>query len=361
MSRLFFARVFGVTAPRPAGRRLTAACAVLLLAAHCLPLNARSAAEGGWERRPSGTLAWLHSVHFVDARKGWAVGGKGALLSTDDGGRSWRAARSPSDDTLRDIFFTDDRTGWIVCERDLFRLRTNDEQRSYLLKTEDGGATWRRVELLKSDVNVRLVRVVFADAEHGWSFGEEGALFATADGGRTWARQRVPTRNLLLGASFRDARRGWLVGAGGTFLHTTDGGETWLAGSVAGPTARPAPRINAVSFIDERRGWAVGSGGAVYATADGGRSWRALDAGTDADLLDVKFFDEREGHAVGAGGTVLHTQDGGRRWAAESAGTRHQLERLFFHDRWTGWAVGFGGTIIGRPAGPAPQMRPARL
>ena len=340
---------------RLAGARL-AACGLALLTAFCSPLTANSAASE-WKRQKTGTVAWLHAVHFIDGERWWAVGGKGALLSTTNGGRDWKVMPAPSEDTLRDIHFADAQTGWIVAERDIYKLRTHDEARSYLLKTTDGGDTWARVEVVGQEVNARLVRARFADAEHGWVFGEEGALFATTDGGRTWARQRVPTRHLLLGGAFYDARVGWLVGAGGTFLHTSDGGATWRdsvlvprshgdGGDRRPASQAPAPRINAVSFIDERRGWAVGSGGAVLATRNGGRSWIALEAQTAADLLDVKFFDEHEGFAIGSGGTVLHTTDGGANWVPQPTATTHQLERLHFLDRQHGWAVGFGGTIL---------------
>jgi photosystem II stability/assembly factor-like uncharacterized protein len=184
-----------------------------------------------------------------------------------------------------------------------------------------------------------------------------GALYATTDGGETWARQRVPTRHLLLGGTFLDARRGWLVGAGSTLLQTADGGETWLAAQLVGHTpatpststassSAPSVRFNAVSFADARRGWAVGGGGAVFATEDGGRTWRAQASGVSSDLLDVKFFDGREGVAVGGDGTALHTSDGGKTWRAQPTGTPHTLERLSFAGRTRGWAVGFGGTII---------------
>ena len=348
----------GGTSRRMAKGAFRLALYCLLLTAYCL---LSSAAE--WRRQKTGTFAWLHAVHFVDANRGWAVGGKGALLSTVDGGATWKVLPAPTEDTLRDIFFTDERTGWIVCERDIYKLRTNDEARAYLLKTTNGGGSWSRVEAAGKDVNARLLRVVFADREHGWTFGEEGALFATTDGGATWARQRVPTRRLLLGGTFLDARTGWLAGASATLLYTSDGGTTWHEGSVVPASALSAesapaaqvvaasaptelPRINAVSFIDARRGWAVGSGGAIFATVNGGRSWRALRSATDADLHDVKFFDERVGCAVGAEGTVIHTWNGGETWHTRSVDTKHPLERLFFLDRETGWAVGFGGTIL---------------
>jgi photosystem II stability/assembly factor-like uncharacterized protein len=363
---------------RRAASRLALRALLLLLAAHCSLLTAAAA----WVRQSSGTLAWLHAVYFLDESRGWAVGGKGTLLATVDGGAHWRAERSPTEDALRDIFFVDERTGWLVCERNIYQLTTKEEPRSYLLKTTDGGASWTRVEVMASaDADVLLVRVRFAGGERGWAFGEAGALYATTDGGATWQRQRVPTRHLLQGGVFLDAQRGWVVGAGSTLLQTTDGGATWNAGRLETPAAPQASsqanakasgaqaprastgassvRFNAVSFVNERRGWAVGASGAAYATTNGGRSWHALSTGVEADLFDVTFYDEREGRATGGGGTVIHTTDGGATWQTEPTGTSHPLERLFFSGRARGWAVGFGGTIIGfRLSSPAPPKLP---
>src|SRR5205085_5298902 len=225
---------------------------------------------------------------FVDGRRGCAVAGRGALLQTADGGEHWELRRPPAEDALEDVFFTDQRTGWVVCVRSAYAPMKKDEPRSYLLKTADGGETWARVDVTGAGEDLlQLARVRFADAERGWVFGEEGALYATADGGQTWTRLRVPTRHLLLGASLLDARQGWLVGAGSTLLQTTDGGVTWREGS-ASPSS--SIRLNAVSFADARHGWAVGARGAVLATSDGGRTGGAQALGTESDLSDVKFF-----------------------------------------------------------------------
>ncbi len=337
---------------------------VILAAACCLLPSA--ALAGAWAEQRSGTMAWLRSVHFVDARAGWAVGGNGALVSTADGGANWKVRERPTADTLRDVFFTDALNGWLVCERSIYALARAEEPRSYLMRTADGGETWSRVALTADDAGVLLARVVFATPERGWAFGEMGALYSTGDGGATWQRQRAPTQRLLTGASFLDASRGWLVGAAGTVLRTDDAGAMWRpaaainipaapasfdaaarqAGSSRRAAAAASPRLNAASFIDARRGWTVGARGFVAATADGGRTWAAQDSGTDADLADVKFTDAREGWAVGASGTVLHTEDGGATWRQVASGTRHHLERLSFAGGARGWAVGFGGTII---------------
>ena len=287
----------------------------------------------------------------MDERRGWAAGGKGALLSTADGGATWEVRKSPTEDAVRDIFFHDAETGWLLCERSWFKPMEKDESVSYLLKTSDGGRAWSRVEVTRgADVDLKLAGLRFADHDRGWVFGEQGALFSTADGGATWLRQRVPTRHVLLGASFFDASTGWLSGGGLTVLKTTDGGASWHAGTVSLPASGveaqgPSRRLNAVCFVDERRGWAVGAGGVIVATTDGGRTWRQQTSGVGEDLRDVKFFDAREGWAVGTGGAMLRTTDGGLTWGDARRVTPHALERLFLLGR-RAWAVGFGGTVV---------------
>lgn len=310
----------------------------------CLPLFFSPSAYGAWSRQESGTMAWLRAVYFLDEQKGWAVGGNGALLSTVDGGGKWQVQRRPSEDTLRDVYFASDQLGWLVCDRSIYLLKTKEEPRSYLLKTIDGGTTWKRVEATGKDIDVQLLRVVFADAEHGYVFGEEGALYVTDDGGNSWTHQNVPTRHLLLGGAFLNPYAGWIVGAGNTILQTSDGGAQWHFGQAP---LNAETRFNAITFADARHGWVVGSRGVVLATTNGGRTWQAQESAANGiDLFDVKFLDAKEGWAVGAEGTIIHTLDGGAHWRAESSETHHPLERLFFVNHTRGWAVGFGGTII---------------
>jgi photosystem II stability/assembly factor-like uncharacterized protein len=310
-------------------------------------------AASAWTKQRSGSLAWLHAVYFLDENRGWAVGGRGVLLTTEDGGDLWRVRPRPAEDALRDVYFSDEQNGWLVCERSIYDLKTKDEPRTYLLRTIDGGETWQKVNVIGKDADARLVRALFTDNGRGWAFGEEGVLYTTRDGGMSWERQRVPTQNLLLGGWFLNSEQGWLVGAGATLLQTVDGGETWRTGTLVGFTPALSDKANAVrvrftaaNFVDSKRGWAVGAEGRVFATRDGGRTWAAQTSNVAADLYDVKFLDQFEGWAAGAGGTLIHTTDGGRSWTVEPSGTTHALERLCFVGRNHGWVVGFGGTII---------------
>lgn len=337
------------------------ACGLLLSAVCCLLFAVCSSsafASSTWTRQRTASLAWLHAVFFIDQNRGWAVGSRGTLLSTNDGGKSWQTKSHPTEDAIRDINFADDQNGWIVCERNVYELQSNDEARAYLMKTADGGEHWQRVNLRGADVDARIMRAIFRPGGRGWAFGEGGAIYSTHDSGESWIKLQVPTRYLLIGGTFIDENSGWLVGAGSTILQTSDGGETWHHSRLPNPTN---VRINSTSFVDGRLGWAVGSGGVIYRTGNGGRSWQFQTSGVVTDLLDVKFIDAVEGWAVGAEGTVLHTNDGGLHWRLEASGTPHTLERIFFTDHTHGWAVGFGGTIISYGNSPAgaelPRLR----
>ncbi len=336
--------------PLPPTRALLLLFSVLI----SLALAPNAAAQSkAWTRQNTGTLAWLHSLFFLDQNRGWAVGGKGVMLATEDGGRTWKIKPRPSEDVLRDIYFFDEYNGWIVCERNLYDLKAKDEPRTYLMNTIDGGIRWTRVEVRDTEPDVRLVRAVFSPSGRGWTFGEGGAVYTLQEPGADWVRLQSPTRHLLLGGTFIDDCRGWLVGAGATIIQTSDGGETWHVSQL--PGARGV-RFNAASFIDNRHGWAVGSGGSIYRTINGGRTWTSQDSRVSADLFDVKFLDAAEGWAVGAEGTSIHTADGGHTWTVEPTGTKHPLHRVFFVDRSRGWAVGFGGTILAYVNAKTPRM-----
>ncbi len=328
----------------PVVSRLVAFVAFLSLITSLI-VATESTTRGAWTRRTAGTMTGLRSVYFLDDMRGWAVGGAGILLATSDGGQTWQVKRRSSEDTLWDVYFADPETGWLLVERSIHKLKTNDETRSYILKTKDGGATWTRINLFGLDPGMLLVRFIFTDKATGYVFGDYGTLYASSsEEEEPWIAQALPTRRLLLGGSFNDAGRGWLVGAGATLLQTVDAGETWREQKIA---ELENIRLNAITFVNERYGWAVGAGGLIVKTVDGGKKWEMQTSPNGKDLFDVKFVSESEGWAVGANGTIIHTTDGGVKWLTEESGTTHPLSRVFFNESSRrGCAVGFGGTIV---------------
>ena len=101
------------------------------------------------------------------------------------------------------VYFLDAQTGWAVGIGGAIRA------------TADGGRTWTAPD---SGTNEHLYSVHFADAQTGWAVGTGGAIRATADGGRTWIQQDSGTNESLWSVHFVDTSRGWIAGEGGTVL-----------------------------------------------------------------------------------------------------------------------------------------------
>jgi photosystem II stability/assembly factor-like uncharacterized protein len=316
-----------------------------------------SFATGRWTLAKSNTLAWLRAVYFLNENKGWVAGSNGTLLTTDDGGETWKTLKRPTEDNLLDVVFLNEQTGWLLCESYVYQLQ-NGEPRTYLLFTTDGGTKWRRLFLGGHTRDLRVTRIIFSKENKGWLFGENGTFYTSDDGGSNWIGKPAPSRFLLLGGTMTDSQHGVLVGAGSTIVYTSDGGLTWRKGVLRdnqtvsfNPTSKTSKepvriRFTSVSFVDTERGWAVGYGGKIFITNDGGKNWNAQDSNVLSDLLDVKFLNGKEGWAIGDNGTLLYTNNRGYPWESINVGTTHKLERIFFVTPERGFIVGFGGTIL---------------
>ena len=144
----------------------------------------------------------LWAVHFPNSNNGWAVGEKGAIVYTRNGGKNWLAQQSNTEQSLLGVHFADADTGWIVGANGL------------ILHTANGGNTWERQT---PPVKKTLRGVEFISPQQGWAIGEEGLILHTADGGKTWTTQPTSTTLNLLDIYLHKSRS-WVVGSNGTIL-----------------------------------------------------------------------------------------------------------------------------------------------
>ena len=54
--------------------------------------------------------------------------------------------------------------------------------------------------------------VQFIDQSEGWAVGDDGVIWHSIDGGKTWERQKTGTRASLRGVHFQTPYTGWAVG-----------------------------------------------------------------------------------------------------------------------------------------------------
>jgi photosystem II stability/assembly factor-like uncharacterized protein len=225
---------------------------------------------------PLGRVGPLEAVQAIGTQVAFAVG-KGTILTTSDGGRSWvRVWRGAQD--LHDLDFVGASTGWALGD-------------GILLGTVDGGRHWRQL----GRPTMRPLRSVhFSSPSEGWGVAGPDlpggrrlpatTLVHTRDGGRTWSAMAAPAPPQSV--CFSSANDGWLASRTGVW-RSTDGGRSWgprpnftlpLTTYTYAPSAVlqcAAPDAAWVRF-DSGEGAAGSSPYALYATGDAGAHWRAV-------------------------------------------------------------------------------------
>lgn len=292
--------------------------------------------DGGrnWSQQRSGTDLALYGVRFADERHGWIVGQEGLILRTVDGGDTWTPQESNAtfeerDGTVKraylfDVDALDAHTAWAVGDR------------SILVSTTDGGTTWRsrKVEM-QTDLSGGqslaaadpiLYDVDFVDGRHGWIVGEFGKVLYSEDGGETW---REDTPSLMEGTEYidlldlptlfgvfaRDPRNAVAAGLEAHIARTRDG-RTWRYDTVDPGGIPLVDPLYAVAELPDGSAWAVGAAGTVVRKHADDERWARTHIGQDVLtwLRAVDFSDAQHGWMVGGFGLIFRTTDGGRTW-----------------------------------------------
>lgn len=278
--------------------------------------------SGLWTTQASGTTAQIGDLTFVDANRGWAVGGT-AIRATVDGGATWTGQNPGIAAFAAD--FVDANTGWAVGGG------------GGIARTANGGASWSPQV---SNTTALLNDVFFLDANRGWAVGAGQVIVGTTNGGATWAVQHDgPASNSINSVHFTDPMNGWAVESGGIAYRTGNGGATWTS-VVLGSNMR------AVVFADANRGWIGSFDGTVRRTVDGGATWSTTSWGGGGSLWNLHFSDANNGVAVGDGGVIRLTADGGATWTAAASPTAQTLLAVHAVSQNRIWAGGNNGTIV---------------
>jgi photosystem II stability/assembly factor-like uncharacterized protein len=310
----------------------------------------------GWEVVHSGVTDDLHAVAFTSDQVGVAVGANRTVIRTEDGGRSWRRVMGPDDSGtghLASVVFADAQTGWL---RNNF---TGDVHR-----TTDGGKTWKQVKT-PNEGSVYAPTGFSAHAVAGDTYfwmnfsGAVGgnALYKTAGDGK-WEKLWDATPYLGgegVELAFPDATHGWMSSRStGTYARyfvgrSTDGGKTWDQWEMKDKVSGNSTLLHAV---DKYHGWfSTAANYHVHATDDGGKSWIPYELGNGwaSGIRRIQFLDPSVGHVLCIGGDkwqVRQSTDGGKTW--RGLGDVKMLVMvggMFFRSKDLGWVVGNKGYV----------------
>jgi photosystem II stability/assembly factor-like uncharacterized protein len=258
----------------------------------------------------------------------WALGfppesiGSLSVSRTIDGGKHWQKRLSrggnPAVSSPPFIRFFDDTRGFVA---------TRDGQ---LLRTVDGGASWKVLNLPES----RGSYLNFRDERHGWliapvakGIGQLAYLYSTEDAGGSWHKLPDPPAGAALFSSRRT--ESWLATykSGSPIVYRSiDGGLSWQprdipidkATTATGPwnsmvILLPGDGVIASTFCDCGTAYRPFS----FVSFDGGATWRLLTLPGEGPY-SVAYQDDFHWFTIAAG-TLYRTSDGGQTWTKASA------------------------------------------
>ena len=116
-------------------------------------------------------------IFFFDAQNGFAAYEDGGFMTTKDGGRKWKPS-ARFNDIVISVVFTSATTGFIGV------YDGEDYATVEVLKTEDGGETWKKV-LAYTASGWGYVNLQFINDTTGYAILSE-KIFVTNDAGETW-------------------------------------------------------------------------------------------------------------------------------------------------------------------------------
>jgi photosystem II stability/assembly factor-like uncharacterized protein len=225
--------------------------------------------DGGitWRVQAQLDSVFLESIRFADENNGWICGDRGTIYRTSDGGVTWEAAGFKERSlALYGIQFFDRYRGFLV------GVDTEHWEPAWL-ETADGGRSWhRRGNEFPGKGYTDAIH--FLDLELGFVGGFRYIL-RTSDGGVTWRPYDIGIDEVIRDLFFANSSVGWAVGHSGLVLRTEDGGRSWAA-------VQPFTegRLRSVVFTDPHQGFIVGDrdaqGHVLFSTLDGGRTWRPI-------------------------------------------------------------------------------------
>lgn len=269
----------------------------------------------------------LNRMEFADCQNGVAVGGFGAMITTTDGGKTWKD-KSIQSMALANIsmagmaypatnklyFVSSDGKAYFSADQGT----TND-----LIFSDPSGA-------VNDNIAVQGNRIWIS----GYRFGEplqKTVIFRSLNGGNTWDTTKTPfvtgfQASRFQAMKFANQDTGYIGGSRGRIFRTTDGGATWVDVSPF-LSSNALTTYTAIGVTSGKNVYVGGGFSAkrVYKSDDAGATWKDITPVISGEflgtMLDFVFHDENNGFIMSNSGTILVTNNGGATWKLENTAT----------------------------------------
>jgi photosystem II stability/assembly factor-like uncharacterized protein len=297
----------------------------------------------GWTKLKSPTNETLRRLYFVDKNNGWAVSLGGKIINTTDSGNNWIIQNSTVTTPIVDIFFITPDRGWAITYPSEPPFGTS------ILKTTDGGDNWVKDSVFFQ--NEIFSTIFFLDNNVGFIGGN--GIKKTTNGGFTWTNafiepggvSTLPINKFSFYSKTFGYASGGRVDIAGVIWRTTDGGNNWTSIGLSPDQIYDVyivDSLNAISLSgDPELLYPIG----LIKTTDAGISWSFTDLPFFGISFAIDFLDDQEGWSA-AGYKFLSTNDSGKTWIEEFIFDSTIIYDLQFVDKYTGFACGQDGVLL---------------
>ncbi len=317
-------------------RKILGLVAIALLCAGCgsyLP----STSTNPWQVISVPTEANLLDMSFVgDSLHGWMVGANASLLETTNGGTTWELRSLELDQPYRftSVSFSGNE-GWIV------------GQPSILLHTEDAGKSWSRIPLSEKLPGAPNT-ILALNANAAEMTTDIGAIYRTADGGKTWKAMVEEAVGVLRNISRSSDGKYIAVSSRGNFYSTWEPGQ-----SAWEPHNRNSSRrVQNMGFTRDGRLWLLARGGQIqFSGSEADEEWGepiSPEFSTSWGLIDLAYRTPNEVWVTGGSGNLLMSQDGGQTWQKDRSieNVPSNLYKIKFFGEDRGFIIGQQGLLL---------------
>lgn len=194
-------------------------------------------------------------------------------------------------------------------------------ERGHVVFSEDGGASWKQASVVPTRATLTTVLAV---GRRLFAAGHDTVILTSADGGDTWTRKYFdPERQQpIMDMWFSDQDNGLAIGAYGLMLSTSDGGQNWEDWAV---NEEDDAHLN--NFVELRDGTLLiaGEAGFSYRSTDAGESWEPLDVPYQGSMFGAVVADDGCIIFFGLRGHILRSCDGGNNWEELDSGSENTL------------------------------------
>jgi photosystem II stability/assembly factor-like uncharacterized protein len=302
----------------------------------------------------------IQSLDMLDANNGWALTDT-SVIRTSNGGANWyNATPAGLSGVPTSSFFLDAATGWVA-------VMGTDPAHGTLYHTSDGGVTWTSATVPFGGGSLKFFDPLHGWELIGLNAGmshEAVAVFRSSDGGATWSQaiiddptvagysDSLPLVGDKNGITALDASHAWVTGAqpSSDFIYiyaTQDGGTTWAHQNLSLPTGYSGAMTSASLPVFFSASEAVlpvlmfanTNGTDFYVSIDGGQTWSATKPVAQGGFLAVAtatdFF-------VWDGAAPLNvSHDAGATWSTvtPNINVKDNMVSMQFVNATTGWTL----------------------